>query len=287
MSSPNTELQVVSFATHGLTVRADVGGDPSQPVVVLLHGGGQTRYSWGGAQRALVANGFYVVNLDARGHGASDWAADGDYSLTSLSDDLRAVIAQLPGRPALVGASMGAATSLYVIGGSPTPIARGLVMVDLVPKIDPVGAERIRAFMSANPEGFDNLDQVAAAVAAYAPHRPRPKDNSGLMKNLRRGDNGKLFWHWDPQFIRMLQPPEPPDMVSQMADALAGIHVPTLLVRGMESDVVTDDGVEDFRRRLPQLEVANVGGAGHMVAGDRNDAFNDAVISFLQRLPKD
>ncbi len=285
MSLQAADLQTRSFAASGLTVCGDVGGDPAHPVVVLLHGGGQTRHSWGGAQRELIEQGFYVLNLDARGHGESGWSATGDYTLKSLADDLLAVIAELPGKPALVGASMGAATSLYAIGLSLKPIARGLVMVDLVPRIDPVGSRRIRDFMSANPDGFDNLDQVADAVAAYAPHRPRPKDPAGLMKNLRRGDNGKLFWHWDPRMIRMINPPEPPDLESQMAEAILGVHVPTLLVRGMESDVVSDEGVAEFRRQLPQLEIIDVSGAGHMVAGDRNDAFNDAVIGFLRRLP--
>ena len=59
--------------------------------------------------------------------------------------------------------------------------------------------------------------------------------------------------------------------------------LPVLLVRGLKSDVVSDAGVAAFRALLPALEVADVGGAGHMVAGDRNDAFNASVIAFLMR----
>jgi pimeloyl-ACP methyl ester carboxylesterase len=58
--------------------------------------------------------------------------------------------------------------------------------------------------------------------------------------------------------------------------------VPVLLVRGQRSDVVDDAGIEEFRQKLPHLEIASVAGAGHMVAGDRNDAFNRSVISFLR-----
>src|ERR1700680_1885101 len=71
-----------------LELVADVGGDPKAPPVVLLHGGGQTRHSWGGAMRALIAQGYYVINLDARGHGDSNWARDGNYSLDVLAADL-------------------------------------------------------------------------------------------------------------------------------------------------------------------------------------------------------
>ena len=63
----------------------------------------------------------------------------------------------------------------------------------------------------------------------------------------------------------------------------AASDVPILLVRGLKSDVVTDRTVEDFKASIPAIEVADVGGAGHMVAGDRNDAFNDAILGFLAR----
>jgi pimeloyl-ACP methyl ester carboxylesterase len=232
--------------------------------------------------RELVAAGFHVVSLDARGHGESDWSSEGNYSLDSLAADLRAVIATLPTRPALVGASMGGATALYAIGTSAEPIASALVMVDIVPRVDPEGSERIRRFMGANPDGFATVEEAAAAVAAYNPHRPPPRDHSGLLKNLRRGADGRLRWHWDPKIIRRPYRLEPPELAEQLLGACAGVHVPALLVRGQQSDVVDDAGIEEFRRKLPQLQVASVAGAGHMVAGDRNDAFNRSVISFLR-----
>src|SRR5271157_2433704 len=100
----------------GVELVADVGGDPAAPAIILLHGGGQTRHSWGGAMRELVTRGYHVINLDARGHGDSEWAADGDYSLDVLAQDLERVIGTLRSRPALVGASMGGATALLVAG---------------------------------------------------------------------------------------------------------------------------------------------------------------------------
>jgi pimeloyl-ACP methyl ester carboxylesterase len=272
------------IGSEGLRLCADVGGNPDAPSVILLHGGGQTRLSWAGAMRELVAAGFYVISLDARGHGDSDWSPEGNYSLDSLAADLRAVIAALAcDPPALVGASMGGATALYATGNSPEPLASTLVLVDIVPRVDPAGAERIRRFMGANPEGFSSVEQAAAAVAAYNPHRPPPQDHSGLLKNLRRGADGRLRWHWDPKIIRRPHRLEPPELTAQLLRACAGVRIPVLLVRGQRSDVVDDAGIEEFRSALPQLEVASVAGAGHMVAGDRNDAFNRSVIGFLQR----
>jgi len=266
----------------GIEVVADVGGDPSKPAVILLHGGGQTRHSWGGAMDELLARGYHVINLDARGHGDSGWSPDADYSLDAMSADLLAVIATLPAPPALVGASMGGMTLLHAAGSSDATIASALVLVDVVPRVDPVGAQKITSFMSGRLDGFASLEEASEAVAAYNPHRPRPKDPSGLMKNLRWRD-GRLHWHWDPKFVNRTQPVEPPLMAEVLLADAERIRQPTLLVRGMQSDIVSEAGVAEFREHIPGLEVFDVAGAGHMVAGDRNDAFNVGVLGFLQR----
>jgi pimeloyl-ACP methyl ester carboxylesterase len=191
-------------------------------------------------------------------------------------------MATLPSKPALVGASMGGACSLYTVGNSPEQIASALVLVDFVPHIAPQGAQRIAAFMQAKPEGFGSIEEVAEAVAAYNPHRPRPKDPSGLMKNLRLREDGRLHWHWDPKMLQSRQRIEPPVFIAVLADAARRVRIPTLLVRGLQSDIVTQEGMQEFQRLLPSLEIYDVAGAGHMVAGDDNDAFNRGVIGFLK-----
>jgi pimeloyl-ACP methyl ester carboxylesterase len=267
----------------GLTLAADVGGDPAAPAVILMHGGGQTRHSWHGAMRQLLAEGYHVISLDARGHGDSDWSPSGEYALPALADDLQAVLATLPSLPALVGASLGGCTGLYAVGNSTVPIARALVMVDVVPRPERAGAERIINFMRSRPEGFATVEEAADAVAAYNPNRPRPSDPSGLLKNLRRRADGRLHWHWDPEVVWTSRQLEPPMFTEPLLDAATRVRIPTMLVRGMLSDVVSDAGIEEFRNLMPALEVCDVAGAGHMVAGDRNDAFNSAVCGFLAR----
>jgi len=272
----------------GVELVADVGGDPRAPTIILLHGGGQTRHSWGGAMRQLVLRGYHVINLDARGHGDSQWAADGDYTLEVLAKDLECVIGTLKSRPALVGASMGGATALLVAGAHANPVAAALVLVDIVPRIDTGGAAKIRSFMSSGGKGFGTLQEASDAVAAYNPHRPRPKSNAGLMKNLRLRIDGRLYWHWDPRVLQQVRHAEPPLFADRLNSAAEQVRIPTLLVRGLESDIVTEAAVTDFRAHLPQLEVFDVSGAGHMVAGDKNDAFNQGVFEFMQRhLPPD
>lgn len=265
----------------GIELVADAAGPPDAPMVILGHGGGQTRHSWDKCEQQLAAAGYRAVNYDLRGHGDSGWSADGDYSIGRRARDLAAIAAQARGPLALVGASLGGITAL-VAASQGLDIA-ALVLVDIVPKVSPAGTQKIRDFMAASPDGFASLEEAADAISAYYPDRPRPSDLSGLNKNLRLGDDGRYRWHWDPRMLTGMRGTSA-NLLAIMDAADWTDRVPTLLVRGMKSDIVTDDGVEDLRRRIPALEVANIGGAGHMVAGDRNDEFNAAVIAFLTRV---
>lgn len=265
----------------GLSLAADIAGPHGAPTVVLGHGGGQTRHSWDKAEQQLARAGYFAVNYDLRGHGDSDWSPDGDYGVQTRADDL-ARVAQIGTSPlALVGASLGGITALAATCRGLDVAA--LVLVDIVPKMNPAGVAKIRGFMTANPHGFASLEEAADAISAYYPDRPRPKDLSGLNKNLRLHPDGRYYWHWD---LRMMtdQRADPSQLIAMLDAADWTDRVPTLLVRGMKSDIVTDDGVDDLRRRIPGLEIADIRGAGHMVAGDRNDEFNGAVIEFLRRV---
>lgn len=264
----------------GLTLAADVAGPLGAPNVVLLHGGGQTRHSWSNAVTALASAGYRVTNVDARGHGESDWSPAGSYHLDDRADDLRHIVATLNGPYALVGASLGGGTSIHATAQGLRPDA--MILVDVVPNAEVAGVSRIRDFMLAYPHGFETIEAAADAVARYNPDRPRPADPSGLRKNLRQRDDGRLYWHWDPKIIAA--PGALRATLAESASRLADIaDLNVLLVRGLKSDVVSDAGVAAFRAMLPTLEVSDVAGASHMVAGDRNDAFLDATKAYLER----
>lgn len=267
------------LAPDGVRLAADVGGAKRSPAVILMHGGGQTRHSWSGAMRALIDGGYHVINYDARGHGDSDWSRAGDYMLDDRVGDLRAITESLDTPFALVGASLGGATAIHAVALGIKPEA--VVLVDMVPHPEPDGIDRIARFMRGNPQGFASLAEAVDVVAAYNPERPRPPDPGGLMRNLRPRSDGRLYWHWDPQILAA-EPGVHRQTVLASAERMArSPDLPVLLVRGLHSDVVSDAGVSAFRSMIPGLLVADVAGAGHMVAGDRNDAFNAAVIAFL------
>ncbi|OBA85946.1 peroxidase [Mycobacteriaceae bacterium 1482268.1] len=275
-------------APGGLRIACDRLGDAASRAVVFLHGGGQTRRSWSRAAAAVAERGWQAVTVDFRGHGESDWSSQGDYRVITFAEDVRAVLAELPPNPVLVGASLGGFTSMLLAGELSPGIASAVVLVDIVPSMNPSGAARIHDFMADRMvEGFASLEEVADMIAEYNPHRPRPTDLNGLRANLRRrGD--RWYWHWDPQFIdgSAAYPPfevTDPDRMNKAIAAILDDDVPMLLVRGQVSDLVSADCADEFLARFPQVEFVDVQGAGHMVAGDRNDLFADAVVDFLNR----
>ncbi len=263
-------------------------GDPQARAVVFLHGGGQTRRSWARAAAAVASRGWQAVTIDLRGHGESDWSSEGDYRVVSFARDVEEVLRNLPAQPVLVGASLGGFTSMLLAGEVSPGIASAVVLVDIVPNMEQSGANRIHNFMADRVEsGFGSLDEVADAIAEYNPHRPRPTDLDGLTANLRRrGD--RWYWHWDPQFISGAAPHPPfeitdADRMHAAIETIVCNGVPMLLIRGQVSDLVSQERADEFLARFPQVEFTDVRGAGHMVAGDRNDIFAGAVLDFLAR----
>ncbi|SAK44114.1 alpha/beta fold hydrolase [Caballeronia ptereochthonis] len=265
----------------GLRIAGDSWGDPSDPLVVLLHGGGQTRHAWGGTGELLGTSGYHAVAFDARGHGDSDWSPEGDYSQDAFVRDLRCVLDALGATcPTLIGASLGGGTSLVSVGEEHVE-ANALVLVDIVPSTEAAGVARIRTFMGQKPDGFASLEEVADAISAYQPQRRRPDNLDGLAKNVRLSDDGVYRWHWDPRFLAY--PRDLGERRRRLSASARKLAVPTLLVRGGSSDVVSEEGVREFLDLCPQAEYVNVAQAGHMVAGDRNDIFGHATIDFLAR----
>lgn len=273
------QREVTFTGAGGLTLTGDEWGEPGMPSVLLLHGGGQTRHSWKDAGTHLAREGLHVVSLDLRGHGDSDWSPDGQYALDLLRDDVLAVLPSLEPPTTLIGASLGGMTALLATAARPDLVHR-LVLVDIVVRIEPEGVDRIREFMHGAPRGFANLEEAAEAVARYLPHREKPRSPEGLRKNLRLRD-GRWHWHWDPRLFETRR--DRGAMVEHLDDAARAVEVPTLLVRGGRSDIVSDAGVEHLQELIPHVEVTTIGDAAHTAAADDNDAFTLAVREFVTR----
>ncbi|MGA7972205.1 MAG: alpha/beta hydrolase [Pseudolabrys sp.] len=269
---------------------ADVYGDNGRPVM-LLHGGGQTRHAWGNTARAIARSGYTAYAIDQRGHGESEWIASGAYAFADYAADAKAVATALTtsAKPIAVGASLGGIASLLAEGEAEASgvgnVFSALVLVDITPRVDQEGVAKVLGFMRAHAaEGFATVDEAAQAVAEYLPHRPRPKSHEGLKKNLRRSADGRWRWHWDPRFLEdRAEGTDREAVESRLVAAARRIRIPALLVRGASSELVKEAHVKEFIDLVPHADYIDVGGARHMVAGDRNDHFSSAVLSFIAR----
>jgi pimeloyl-ACP methyl ester carboxylesterase len=287
MSTLSSNFQTVQFAgVGGITLVADEWNRDTRgagrPSILMLHGGGQNRHSWKNTGQILADSGYHVVALDSRGHGDSDRAPGADYAIETLTADVLQVLEAIGGPVVLIGASMGGLTGILVADSAGPAKVAGLVLVDVVPRYEKNGSARIRDFMLTNLKGFGSLEEAADAVSAYLPHREKPRSPEGLRKNLRLRD-GRWYWHWDPAF--MTAPGDDPELRTEhFEQAAADLQVPVLLIRGKLSDVVSPEGVKHFLATVPRAEFVELSNAGHTAAGDDNDAFSDAVVTFVRRL---
>lgn len=285
------EPRPITVAGHDdLEIVGEEWGERSGPPVLLLHGGGQNRHAWKDTAKHLAQAGYHVMAIDARGHGDSGWAPNGDYDMEHFAVDVLAAVATFDRPPAVVGASMGGMSALWGQVTVDHQLYSAVVLVDVTPRMELSGVTRIMGFMAARPDGFETLEDAADMIAAHNPHRERSDNLDGLRKVLRERD-GRWHWRWDPQFITSkaeIMSGDAAAMAERMDDMAASLHeaagrltVPTLLVRGAESDLVSAESVREFLAAVPHAGYVDVSGAGHMVSGDDNDAFTAAVLAFL------
>jgi len=255
-----------------------------------VHGGFDFARTYDVFAPKLAAAGWRVIAYDQRGHGDSDKLESGAYAFEDYAADMARVVAALADEagalPVVVGASLGGLAAILAIWERLT-LARALVLVDVTPALDHSGVAKVQGFMAARAgEGFGSLEEAADAVARYLPHRPRPTSLEGLRKNLRLGEDGRWRWHWDPRF---LQGPRTVNhgregIEARMTAAARRLALPVLLVRGAASELVGEAQARAFLDVVPHADFVDVSDARHMVAGDANDAFTDAVVVFTRRI---
>ena len=268
----------------GLSLAVETRNPVGRPALLFAHGFGQTRGAWNGAAVALAEAGCRCVTFDTRGHGESDRVPDGNYHMDQFADDMLQLATAQPQPPVLVGASMGGLLGIVLAGEiRPSPF-RALVLVDITPRWETAGVERILAFMQAHPDGFANYADAAEQIAAYLPQRRERKSEQQLRPLLREGADGRLRWHWDPALLAGDLVQESERYQPRLQAAATKIDVPVLLLSGARSDVVSRATVDEFLQLAPHAEHVELPQATHMVAGDANDAFTREVVRFVQSL---
>ena len=279
--------KVTYLVKDQLEIVGDSYGSHDNPAVLFAHGGGQTRHAWGKTAQMLAQHGWHSISLDLRGHGESNWHPTGDYRIEAFAEDLRGIAGLFDQPPVLVGASLGGIAGLIAEGEAKHPVFKAIILVDVAHLTENKGAERILSFMNERMEdGFSDVQEAGKAIANYLPHRSRSIDIEGLKKNLRLGSDGRYRWHWDPKFLAHADHlrEEMSDNNSRYAAAARSLDIPTLLVRGHMSDVLSQDAAMEFLSLVPHAKFTDVQSAGHMIAGDRNDVFSDAILNFLNNI---
>ena len=286
-------MEILTTKIHGaggLSLAAEViGGDNAMPVL-LAHGGGQTRRAWKRVTGDLAEAGYRTIAIDMRGHGESDWAASGAYDIRDFASDLVAIASGMECKPALVGASLGGLAGIIAEGYLAPDTFASLTLVDIAPRMEPGGVMRVVGFMEQHVDtGFSSPEEAAGIIASYMPHRRKRGAGEGLRRYLRKKDDGRYYWHWDPAFIRNIMTTKRSDPAHQdrqfdaLSDAASRLSLPVHLIRGGSSDLVSEEAVAHLCDLVPHTEYSDIANATHMVVGDANDAFSAAILDFLTR----
>ncbi len=255
-----------------------------RPAILYTHGFGQSGGAWRKSAMALASQGHAGLTYDARGHGDSQRnAPELRYDAEQFVDDLIIVAGEQAEPPVLVGASMGGLFGLIAESRWPG-LFTALVLVDITPHWEQAGLARVLEFATAFQDGFASLEQAADLVAAYLPHRPR-RAAQALAPLMRQDADGRWRWHWDMRLIDELIRDSARHQ-DAIAEAARGVRCPVLLISGGRSELVSEDNIRTFRSLVPQARHVQLPRAGHMLAGDDNDAFTDAVLDYLGTLSR-
>jgi len=274
-------------SVEGLNLLGEAFGSPENTPILLTHGIGQTRHSWRDTASILAERNFYTIALDARGHGESDWSRDGLYDIEKYIADLKIIITSFKQKPIIVGASMGGFTALLMEGEAKEILTKALILVDISPSPKKAGVQRIFDFMNAYVKtGFASMEEAAEAVSKFLPHRSKADSLKGLEHNLHQKEDGRFYWHWDPALISSFGQEKNNNLknAERIIKAAQNLTVPTLVIRGEKSDLVTEQAIKIFEVASVNIKSVVVKGAHHMVAGDANNEFMGEVLNFIEQL---
>ena len=273
-----------SVKTNGLKFHYLEWGDPSKPLILMLHGFAQQAHSWDFVALAF-ADRFRIIALDQRGHGDSDWASDGDYTPETQQIDIAAIVQELSlDEFVLMGLSMGGRNSFTYAANNPEKV-KALIIVDAGPENVRAGTQNIRRFVEQDDE-LDSIDAFVDRVVSYNPRRDPIQIRGSIVNNLRELPNGKWTWKYD----KILRSPgrmgraQDPDMTKRLWGYVESLNCPTLVVRGDRSDIIATDTADEMQKRIPNGKLAIIENAGHLVMGDNPSGFEKAVTKFISNL---
>ena len=256
----------------------DWGTEGKRPIL-FLHGGALTAHTWDLCCLALRDD-FHCLALDQRGHGDSDWAPDANYSIAAQRQDIKG-FAEAVGLDnfVLVGMSLGAINGLAYAIAYPETLS-ALVLIDAGPNVRRPGSRRIRDFVNGGAEP-ESLEAIIERALQFNPRRDPLILRRSLMHNLRQQEDGNWVWKYDRRRFQAMGGDQHANERRSLADGLATVTCPTLVVRGGESDVFHDEDAERLAAALPDGRWVKIPNAGHTVQGDNPKDLVAAMREFL------
>jgi pimeloyl-ACP methyl ester carboxylesterase len=255
-------------------------GDSSNPTILMLHGNSQQSHSWDFVSLALSEQ-FHLIVLDQRGHGDSDWASDGDYSVEAQQKDIDGFV-QAVGLDGftMMGHSMGGRNS-YVWASRHPGALKALVIVDTGPQTQRTGANRIQQFKEL-PDELDTFDEFVARVQEYT-GRTQEQVLGALKYSIRQRADGKWTWKYD-KVMRTPGGRAPGWNADQLWECVGKIDCPTLVLRGDRSDIFAEETMQRMGEVIADCTTTTISNAGHLVQGDNPAEFLVEVGKFLGRV---
>ena len=269
-----------STLVNGLNFHYLEWGDAARPTLLLLHGALQQAHSWDFVSLALSGE-FHILALDQRGHGDSDWAPEGDYSIEAYQGDIDGFVEAIGlDSFVLIGHSMGGRNS-YIWASRHPKALKGLVIVDTGPEIQRPGQDRIRKFREL-PDELDSFEDFVQRIQQYT-GRSREQTLGALKYSIRQRSDGKWTWKYD-KLMRASGRRDPTWTSEQLWECVGRIDCPTLVVRGGRSDLFLEETMNRMQQAIPDCVTVTIPRAGHLVQGDNPADFVSAVRDLLGRI---
>lgn len=264
----------------GIKLAGTAFGSPENPPVLLLPSLGQVREFWFGSAKALAEAGRYAICVDLRGHGDSGHSPNGHYDLEAYIGDLRAILAALSSRAVVVTAGIGARVAILAVGEGAPHLVTGLALVDTNIWVEQAVVDRLGGAMAMRTASFDDPSQIVDAISIAYPNEPRPSLTTRTLAAYAQRDDGQYEWRGD---VRALAAASLPDLEDRLSQAATQLATSVTLIRGSLNETVSADVTQRLCDLIPGAEIAEIEGAGHYAASDREDDFNAILLDFLER----
>lgn len=246
--------------------------------VICLHGTSMHGRVWQWLAD-LMGEGFTMIGLDQRGHGDSDRARPGEYTVDWYTGDLEHFADALGLKKfSLVGSSLGSRVALQYAARHPDRVEK-LVFLDLSFEMPKAASDEMIHNHVIRPRSFRSMDE-AVAFSKKLPQRARFTEEvhrRTLEGDLKRHPDGTLEWRYDKDAaIETLSV-----AARDMWDDVRKVEAPAIVLRGEHSDVLLRSSAEKMEREFRHGRVVTIAGAGHSIWGDNPEATARAIREFL------